>query len=62
MRSKIRSFPLGIRARLDRKFTEDSSEKTYMSIVLKEVKRLERILDETLSFSKMRPLLRIFTT
>jgi signal transduction histidine kinase len=42
----------GFVRRLDRKFAEDSSEKKYMSIVLKEVKRLERILDETLSFSK----------
>ncbi len=42
----------GFVRRLDRKFTEDSSEKKYMSIVLKEVNRLERILDETLSFSK----------
>lgn len=42
----------GFVRRLDRKFPEDSSEKKYMSIVLKEVKRLERILDETLSFSK----------
>ena len=42
----------GFVRRLDRKFPEDSSEKKYMSIVLKEVKRLERILDETLSYSK----------
>jgi two-component system, NtrC family, sensor histidine kinase HydH len=42
----------GFVRRLDRKFPDDSSEKKYMSIVLKEVKRLERILDETLSFSK----------
>jgi len=42
----------GFVRRLDRKFPEDSSEKKYMSIVLKEVQRLERILDETLSFSK----------
>ena len=42
----------GFVRRLDRKVPEGSSEKKYMSIVLKEVKRLERILDETLSFSK----------
>jgi two-component system, NtrC family, sensor histidine kinase HydH len=42
----------GFVRRLDRKFPSDSSEKKYMSIVLKEVKRLERILDETLSYSK----------
>jgi two-component system, NtrC family, sensor histidine kinase HydH len=42
----------GFVRRLDRRFPEDSGEKKYMSIVLKEVKRLERILDETLSFSK----------
>jgi signal transduction histidine kinase len=42
----------GFVRRLDRKFPEDSSEKKYMDIVLKEVKRLERILDETLSYSK----------
>ena len=52
----------GFVRRLDRKFSEDSSEKKYMGIVLKEVKRLERILDETLSFPRMRPPLRIFTT
>jgi two-component system sensor histidine kinase HydH len=42
----------GFARRLDRNLQENSPEKKYMRIVLKEVKRLEHILNETLSFSR----------
>lgn len=42
----------GFARRLDRNLKENSPEKKYMRIVLKEVKRLEHILNETLSFSR----------
>jgi signal transduction histidine kinase len=42
----------GFARRLDRHFQESSPEKKYMRILIKEVKRLESILNETLAFSK----------
>ena len=42
----------GFARRLERSFQENSPEKKYIRIVLKEVKRLESILNETLEFSK----------
>ncbi len=42
----------GFARRIDRHLAEESPEKKYIHIVLDEVKRLERFLDETLDFSK----------
>jgi len=42
----------GFARRLDRHFQESSPEKKYMRILIKEVKRLESILNETLAYSK----------
>jgi two-component system, NtrC family, sensor histidine kinase HydH len=42
----------GFARRLDRNLQDDSPEKKYMRIVLKEVNRLENFLDKTLMFSK----------
>ena len=42
----------GFARRLDRHFQEASPEKKYMRILIKEVNRLESILNETLSFSR----------
>lgn len=42
----------GFARRLDRNIQENSPEKKYMRIILKEVRRLENILNETLAFSK----------
>jgi signal transduction histidine kinase len=42
----------GFARRLDRNLQENSPEKKYMRILIKEVKRLETILNETLAFSK----------
>ena len=42
----------GFARRLDRHFQESSPEKKYMRILIKEVRRLESILNETLAFSK----------
>jgi two-component system sensor histidine kinase HydH len=42
----------GFARRLDRNLKENSPEKKYMRILIKEVKRLENILNETLAFSK----------
>jgi signal transduction histidine kinase len=46
----------GFARRLERSFQENSSEKKYIRIILKEVKRLESILNETLAYSKEPPL------
>ena len=46
----------GFARRLERSFHENSSEKKYIRIILKEVKRLEAILNETLTYSKEPPL------
>ncbi|MBM4333083.1 MAG: GAF domain-containing protein [Deltaproteobacteria bacterium] len=42
----------GFARRLERNFQENSPEKKYIRIILKEVKRLENILNETLAYSK----------
>jgi signal transduction histidine kinase len=42
----------GFARRLDRNLQENSPEKKYMRILIKEVQRLENILNETLAFSK----------
>jgi signal transduction histidine kinase len=42
----------GFARRLDRNLQDSSPEKKYMRILIKEVKRLEAILNETLAFSK----------
>ncbi len=42
----------GFARRLDRNTSENTPEKKYLRIVLKEVKRLENILNETLAFCK----------
>jgi len=42
----------GFARRLERNFQENSTEKKYIRIVLKEVKRLENILNETLAYSR----------
>ncbi|MDH4264433.1 MAG: GAF domain-containing protein [Deltaproteobacteria bacterium] len=42
----------GFARRLERNFQENSPEKKYIRIILKEVKRLESILNETLAYSK----------
>ncbi len=46
----------GFARRLERSFQENSPEKKYIRIILKEVKRLEAILNETLTYSKEPPL------
>ncbi len=46
----------GFARRLGRSFQEASSEKKYIRIILKEVKKLENILNETLTYSKEPPL------
>lgn len=46
----------GFARRLDRNLRENTPEKKYMRILLKEVKRLENILNETLTFSKELPV------
>ncbi len=42
----------GFARRLDKRFAEDSPDKTYINIIIKEVSRLEKILNEILNFSK----------
>ncbi|MGQ9694818.1 MAG: GAF domain-containing protein [Thermodesulfobacteriota bacterium] len=46
----------GFARRLERNFKENSSEKKYIRIILKEVKRLENILNSTLIYSREIPL------
>jgi signal transduction histidine kinase len=46
----------GFARRLERNLKENSSEKKYMRIVLKEVNRLENVLNQTLVFSRDLPL------
>jgi len=46
----------GFARRLERNMKENSSEKKYMRIVLKEVNRLENVLNQTLVFSRDLPL------
>ena len=46
----------GFARRLERIFQENSPEKKYIRIILKEVKRLEAILNATLDYSKEPPL------
>ncbi|HSR10111.1 MAG TPA: GAF domain-containing protein, partial [Thermodesulfobacteriota bacterium] len=45
----------GFARRLDRTLKENSAEKKYMRIVLKEVHRLENVLNQTLAYSKEVP-------
>jgi signal transduction histidine kinase len=46
----------GFARRLERNLRENSPEKKYMRIVLKEVNRLENVLNQTLAFSKDLPM------
>jgi len=46
----------GFARRLERNLRDNSAEKKYMRIVLKEVNRLENILNQTLAYSKEIPL------
>jgi two-component system sensor histidine kinase HydH len=46
----------GFARRLERNLQEKSAEKKYMRIVLKEVNRLENVLNQTLAYSKEIPL------
>jgi signal transduction histidine kinase len=42
----------GFARRLDKRFNGDMPEKTYINIIIKEVSRLEKVLNEILNFSK----------
>ncbi len=46
----------GFARRLERNLRDNSAEKKYMRIVLKEVNRLENVLNQTLAYSKEIPL------